>query len=376
MPLDKMPKGIYIGYRMPKDPFLLKIKANHFGIIDVGNNVFSGGRAIILHVKADSFRNGKVYLQEMPKDEYWYVAGKVKNVECVRAAVLKAVTEPHNYNILTNNCEHFVYKILSGKKISYQSRRVYRIIAGATALTGTVIAVGARAIIKRMRGIDKKQAMGKLRHMFQTRPLAASKLTIGDIINEGFPSPIVESQAEQMAIKLSMLQKQQKRYQQFVKVALAKSKVDPRYAVVAKKASDKSDALKYKISSFAGKLRALGKVGALIAGAALAGYGAYKVYKKVKAKIQQKQSGDSNGSDNNVSNKSAYHYRDHPTAGRIKVRNPKAETYDLAIATNSGKPEEEPDINDTPDYSVWLDNLKKRRNDPPGSPMYKYLNGE
>lgn len=158
---NSLKKGLYVAVRGGKHPIMKLLRSKHYGIIDIGGIVFpkAKSRPMVLHVTAGDGKmvyvknplgmKASIRLQTLPADQVWTVIGKVKNPNCVKKAMLKSLDQEYSYHALFNNCEHFVSKVLSGKKKSRESLRVYGI--GSISL----LAFGA-GIMKFMKGIRKE----------------------------------------------------------------------------------------------------------------------------------------------------------------------------------------------------------------------------
>ena len=70
-------------------------------------------------------------------------------------AYLKKEKDFGEYNLLTNNCEHFAYKVINGKEKSFQVRVAASVVAVTIALITSAIGKAVKTPKTQKKGNDK-----------------------------------------------------------------------------------------------------------------------------------------------------------------------------------------------------------------------------
>ena len=134
-PVKMMGPGLHVVSRVSKE----KGGIVHVAIVDVGNRLASSGFGTVVARLLEFSANGLSYDPYDPADGWEYVQTIADEAAAV-ARVWSVVNERYAaYDLLTNNCEHFVSYVATGLRKSPQVRSVVGLLAGV----GLVLLVGA-----------------------------------------------------------------------------------------------------------------------------------------------------------------------------------------------------------------------------------------
>lgn len=127
MPYEGLADGLYLARQTG-----LKLKGypvTHYGIIDIGNT---------LGIEGVNTRNGPTVIHQTPlkiRLEYvggdipWEITERIGDIEGAKARILEGLKTPE-YDMFTNNCEHFA------KYVAHDNRVSGQVIVGVGAAVG------------------------------------------------------------------------------------------------------------------------------------------------------------------------------------------------------------------------------------------------
>jgi hypothetical protein len=123
--LSKLPDGIYMVWQRSA-----RKGVDHYGVLDIGNQlgIAQADRVtpVVIHQSPPS-----ISLDTVENSGPWYVVGQSGDYEQSRLAFWQACETP-DYNLFTNNCEHFARSVVMGRHASSQIQNA--VVTGAVVL--------------------------------------------------------------------------------------------------------------------------------------------------------------------------------------------------------------------------------------------------